>query len=818
MKGEQILTGCQVFCYPQPYCRSGIEQDNQDSVSAVAETEISQNDDSPLIEETENSPSETEEESIEKGGPETDITPEAGSSEMGRYLTSAIRRLYANASSFKSLYGDQLSGNYKAAYDAFVSNWGDLNSTSGFDITLSSPITITISKTVNDTYKKGLSYQSEDEYKNTVKTEVKRYLYGAMDAFFYDHPEVFWCNRANFGYTGAHPYTDGTVTYKDNGDGTTDITFHAFHIYSGIELWTGASSEISIFQDAVNSAVSEISKESGMDGSDAVKSKVIGDYVAGRTAYESTDAAHTAYGALCEGKAVCDGYTKAFNLLCSKFGIKTVMGSGLVTVSSGQESHAWSYVDINGTWYMTDITFNDTGLCEEDYTLVGSNTKVGNATSTIAQLRTKYTEFSSTDYSSSFTQPVIASDAYHEYTETSRTEPTCTSTGISELTCLIHGEEKTETLPMAAHTPDKIVILKQPTCVDSGLESVRCSVCGAEIEQKTIPATGVHTYSDWEVTMKPTCTEEGVKTRTCTVCGKTETETVPATGHSASGWTLSKAETCGEDGLEVKKCLVCGEVLDQRTIPATGDHTFSDWAISKAPSCEGTGIKTRTCAVCGKTETEEIPALGHDYSIRKVISEANVFHGREETLTCSRCGKAVHLFSAKLPATAELNVSGALPMQTGQKTSQVAVSGLAEGDYVTGWASSNTKIMSVKQKGSFGVTLKAGKKAGKARVTVSLKSGLTKTFTVKVQKTKVRTSAVSAALAGRTVYLKKGQKYSVAAIVKPFTSQDKLSFSSSSSKVASVNKKGSVTAKKAGKAVITVRSGKKKTKVTVIVS
>ena len=157
-------------------------------------------------------------------------------------------------------------------------------------------------------------------------------------------------------------------------------------------------------------------------------------------------------------------------------------------------------------------------------------------------------------------------------------------------------------------------------------------------------------------------------------------------------------------------------------------------------------------------------------------------------------------------------------MQTGQKTSQVAVSGLAEGDYVTGWASSNTKIMSVKQKGSFGVTLKAGKKAGKARVTVSLKSGLTKTFTVKVQKTKVRTSAVSAALAGKTVYLKKGQKYSVAAIVKPFTSQDKLSFSSSSSKVASVNKKGSVTAKKAGKAVITVRSGKKKTKVTVIVS
>lgn len=26
MKGEQILTGCQVFCYPQPYCRRDINK------------------------------------------------------------------------------------------------------------------------------------------------------------------------------------------------------------------------------------------------------------------------------------------------------------------------------------------------------------------------------------------------------------------------------------------------------------------------------------------------------------------------------------------------------------------------------------------------------------------------------------------------------------------------------------------------------------------------------------------------------------------------------------------------------------------------
>ena len=106
-----------------------------------------------------------------------------------------------------------------------------------------------------------------------------------------------------------------------------------------------------------------------------------------------------------------------------------------------------------------------------------------------------------------------------------------------------------------------------------------------------------------------------------------------------------------------------------------------------------------------------------------------------------------------------------------------------------------------------------GIKKGSAKITATLASGKTITITVKVQKGKVKTSAV--AVNTRKVTLKVGQKYQLIANRAPITSSDKISYSSKKSKTASVSKTGKITAKKPGTTTITVKSGKKSVKVTV---
>lgn len=68
----------------------------------------------------------------------------------------------------------------------------------------------------------------------------------------------------------------------------------------------------------------------------------------------------TAYGCLVEGEAVCEGYSKAFMLLCSKIGVECIPVVGEATNSSGNtESHMWNLVKVDGQWLHFDITWDD---------------------------------------------------------------------------------------------------------------------------------------------------------------------------------------------------------------------------------------------------------------------------------------------------------------------------------------------------------------------------------------------------------------------------------------------------------------------------
>lgn len=200
----------------------------------------------------------------------------------------------------------------------------------------------------------------------------------------------------------------------------------------------------------------------------------------------------------------------------------------------------------------------------------------------------------------------------------------------------------------------------------------------------------------------------------------------------------------------------------------------------------------------------------HSFVESRVVSEATVFAPEVREYICACGEKEQRSVGEALTPTMKINATK-LPMKVKQSTSKLKVTGLAKGDSVASWKSSNTGIVKVNANGK----LTAGKKAGKATVTITLKSGLQKNVQITVQKKKVTTSKISGLT--KTMTLKKGQKATLMPELTPITSQDKLTFSSSNKKVATVTSKGVITAKKAGKAKITVKAGKKKYTVTVTV-
>lgn len=212
-----------------------------------------------------------------------------------------------------------------------------------------------------------------------------------------------------------------------------------------------------------------------------------------------------------------------------------------------------------------------------------------------------------------------------------------------------------------------------------------------------------------------------------------------------------------------------------------------------------------------KKQEKAADALGHQYGAYKVTSEATVLANGTKVRTCSVCGKKESVSIAKLTPTIKLNVTS-ITLKVKQSTTKVTVSGLAKGDKVASWRSSNTKIVTVNNAGK----ITAQKKTGSAVLTVTLKSGKQAKVKVKVQKSDVKTTSISGL--PKNVTLKVKGKMTLKPVLWPITSVQKISYKTSSKSIASVSSKGVITAKKPGKAKITVKAGSKKFVVTVVVT
>lgn len=72
----------------------------------------------------------------------------------------------------------------------------------------------------------------------------------------------------------------------------------------------------------------------------------------------------TPYGVFVDGNALCEGYARAFAILCNKVGIENLFATGCQTVTDADgneypEEHIWNMVKVDGLWYNIDITWDD---------------------------------------------------------------------------------------------------------------------------------------------------------------------------------------------------------------------------------------------------------------------------------------------------------------------------------------------------------------------------------------------------------------------------------------------------------------------------
>lgn len=108
---------------------------------------------------------------------------------------------------------------------------------------------------------------------------------------------------------------------------------------------------------AIEEALSWVSPASG----EAERAKALHDYIIRNCSYDYSnyvnetipDESYNAFGVLCLSKGVCLGYSRAYSTLLYYAGIESL------TVSSDLMDHAWTVLNIDGSWYHCDITFDD---------------------------------------------------------------------------------------------------------------------------------------------------------------------------------------------------------------------------------------------------------------------------------------------------------------------------------------------------------------------------------------------------------------------------------------------------------------------------
>ena len=228
----------------------------------------------------------------------------------------------------------------------------------------------------------GLDYEEYSDFAIDVGNELNIYSKMAWEAFSLDHPEY---DLKCLSIKGEPYYRDSSAIVDDvklySGTILYDITFR---IRSSGESTDHPSYIIHKYHELMDTAASlNLQRDTNFE-----TVKAIHDYLCENTEYSADQEdwlTNTAYGAVLEKKANCNGYARAFKVLCDYYDIPCVIaaGSDLTSDCIGNtviynedelRQHMWNLVQMeDGEWYGV-VVDADARNSSDDYLLVGSET------------------------------------------------------------------------------------------------------------------------------------------------------------------------------------------------------------------------------------------------------------------------------------------------------------------------------------------------------------------------------------------------------------------------------------------------------------
>lgn len=230
-------------------------------------------------------------------------------------------------------YGGQLTGANKRAYDALTDYFEEIHRT-GTGVS---------------------TFVWDGGYDNAIAIQT------AFNTFFRDRTDIiYWVkkggtNRLNYTNQGSYLVIPVVDIYQ--GESITDINVNPFSNYYRIYLERDEEKR----ERALAKAAEIVAYAQRKFSTDYQKIRYFHEAICNLTYYDGAWTSkdfgdiYQMYNVFNGEPVVCEGYAKAFKYLCDESGIGCLILEG----NMGGSAHMWNYVELDGNWYLVDVTNDD---------------------------------------------------------------------------------------------------------------------------------------------------------------------------------------------------------------------------------------------------------------------------------------------------------------------------------------------------------------------------------------------------------------------------------------------------------------------------
>ena len=229
-------------------------------------------------------------------------------------------------------------------------------------------ITATTNKaTINLNVQYSVNENSYNAADKCFEEKIVPYIYDALYAYGEDSGNYWW--------QGGIPNLQYTYT---RGVSNKVATFGTVTLISNLTQYTNST----LFNKKLVQASNSITGNNIYEIVDSINTYICNNVQYARksdgTSPDTGGINQTAYGALINGKCVCEGYAQLFNLMCRQKGLISICVYGYsADTNGGKAGHAWNYVydPSKRLWFAVDCTYNKDNN-NNYYLMVGENTRI----------------------------------------------------------------------------------------------------------------------------------------------------------------------------------------------------------------------------------------------------------------------------------------------------------------------------------------------------------------------------------------------------------------------------------------------------------